>query len=554
MSQTISCPHCKQPLLLPAGLAAAQIRCPRCKKPFAVPAPAAAVVVAVQPPPLVRPAASPPRAPAVLPARAPAVTTAAPSRPAALDSPSVQAGLEVLTILYVVLRLLPAGLLALILLSFMIRDRFIANETEGEEQEAEVVELPIDPDPLLDVQFQRSGDNNSGTLRFGLTMAKEKDDKGKPKRLTFTPDGGTNNALVRIDGDTFLFGKFIYGRGGSGRKGEDSILTPDKNQELQILRGRWRQASKELGEDRTGRRRIGVQSIYRYDAQKIEVTQTVEIVPGEQVAAGQTKRRLDTCLVRYRLENQDEMPHRLAFRFVLDTFIGSNDGVPFTIPGASGLCNTSRDFAPPDRVPDFIQALERPSLDNPGTVAHLTLRLGGGAETPDRVTLGRWINQLQWGTFEKPHIDWEFPVQSMKDTNDSGVILYWNEKEIAPGGHRDLGFAYGLGSVASSEGGKLGLTVGGSFRPGEEFTLTALVQEPLPQQTVTLELPKGLTRVEGEATQSVPALPAGAASPYSPVTWKIKAARAGRFNLRVKSSNGLSQSQAVTISSKGIFN
>ena len=448
------------------------------------------------------------------------------------------------------MRLLPAALLALILLSFMVRDRFVGNEIE-EEQEAEVVELPIDPDPLLAVQFQRSADGLAGPLRFGLTMAKEKDDKDKPKRLTFTPDGGTNNAVVRIDGSTFLFGKFVYGRGGTGRKGEDSILTPDRNQELPILRGRWREASRELGEDRTGRQRIGLQSIYAYQKQKIEVTQSVEIVPGEQVAAGQTKRRLDTCLVRYRIENQDEMPHRVAFRFVLDTFIGGNDGVPFTIPGASGLCNTSRDFSTPQSVPDFIQALEHPSLDNPGTVAHLTLRLGGGVDAPDRVTLGRWINQLQWAGNEKPHIDWEYPVRPME--SDSGVVLYWNEKEIEPGSHRDLGFAYGLGNVASSEGGKLGLTVGGSFRPGEEFTVTAYVHEPLPRQTVSLELPRGLTRAEGEATQNVPALPAGAASRNSPVTWKVKAARAGRFNLRVKSSNGLSQSQVVTVSSKGIF-
>lgn len=567
MSQPIACPHCKQPLLLPAGLAAAQIRCPRCKKPFAVPVASSAVVAAAVPAPPARPAPPVARCPDCQAPLSPGAraclecgyllekkpVAAPPPLPAA--ERSGRSGDPARSLLDfrqwpAALRLLPAALLALILLSFMIRDRFVANETE-EETEADVVELPIDPDPLLDVQFQVSGDGRSGPLRFGLTMAKEKDDKNKPKQLTFKPDGGTNNALVRIDGSTILFGKFIYGRGTTGRKGEDNNLTPDRNQELPILRGRWLDASRSLGEDRTGRKRIGLQSIYDYDSQKVEVTQTVEIVAGEQVAAGQTKRRLDTCLVRYRIDNKDEQPHRVAFRFVLDTFIGGNDGVPFTIPGASGLCNTSRDFASPESVPDFIQALEHPSLDNPGTVAHLTLRLGGGVDAPDRVTLGRWINQLQWKAFEKPHVDWEFPVQSMG--NDSGVVLYWNERAIPAGGHRDLGFAYGLGSVASTEGGKLGLTVGGSFRPGEEFTVTAYIHEPLPRQTVSLELPRGLKLVEGEATQNVPALPSGAASRNSPVTWKVKAAKADRFTLRVKSSNGLSQSQVVTVSSKGIF-
>jgi hypothetical protein len=449
------------------------------------------------------------------------------------------------------LRLLPAGLLGFILLLFMVRDRFVGGETETE-TEADVVELPVDPDPLLAVNFQSPPDHSSGTMRFGLTMLTENDAKGKPKRLTFTPDGGTNNAVMRIDGETLLFGKFFYGRGGSGRKGEDGNFVADPKQELPILRGRWREPGNDLGNDRTGRTRIGLQSVYFYEDRKIAVTQTVEIVPGEQVAPGQSKRRLDTCLVRYRLDNEDDQPHRLAFRFVLDTFIGSNDGVPFTIPGASGLCNTSRDFDKPESVPDFIQALEHPSLEKPGTVAHLTLRLGGRLDAPDRVTLGRWINQLQWGAFEKPHVDWPFPVRPMRD--DSGVVLYWNEKEVAAGGHRELGFAYGLGNVSSGEGGgKLGLTVGGSFRPGDEFTVTAYVNEPLPRQTVSLELPRGLTRVDGEATQNVPPLPDGAASRNSPVTWKVKSARPGRFTLRVRASNGVTQSQIVTISSKGIF-
>jgi hypothetical protein len=267
-------------------------------------------------------------------------------------------------------------------------------------------------------------------------MRKENDEKGNPKRLTFSEDGGTNNALVRIDGDSFLFGKFVFGFSKSGLKGDQRGFTADPARELPILHGRCIEPTKTLPKDADGRQRIGLQSVYRYDTQRIDVTQTVEIVPGEQIAPGQTRRHLDTCLVRYRLDNRDARPHRVAFRFVLDTFIGGNDGVPFTIPGESGLCDKCKDFAPPSRVPDFIQALERPNLDNPGTVAHLTLRLGGQLESPDRVTLGHWINQLQWRAFEQPHVDWQFPVEPMH--NDSCVVLYWNEKELSSGGHREL--------------------------------------------------------------------------------------------------------------------
>src|SRR6478609_2056544 len=111
MSQPIACPHCKQPLILPAGLSAAQIRCPRCKKPFALPA-APAVVLAAPPP-------SPP-AP-TRPAPPPASKSAGADAPPGFDMRRLAPAL----------RLLPAALLAWILLLFMVRDRFVGGETDS---------------------------------------------------------------------------------------------------------------------------------------------------------------------------------------------------------------------------------------------------------------------------------------------------------------------------------------------------------------------------------------------------------------------------------------
>ena len=124
--------------------------------------------------------------------------------------------------------------------------------------------------------------------------------------------------------------------------------------------------------------RVGYRSVWSPACanNKILVTQTVELVPGDQ------SRVLDTCLVRYKIENQDTVPHKVGLRFMLDTYIGANDGVPYTIPGLSGLCDTSKDMPTEAPIPDFIQALERDDLKNPGTIAQLRLHMGGNYDRP----------------------------------------------------------------------------------------------------------------------------------------------------------------------------
>jgi hypothetical protein len=135
------------------------------------------------------------------------------------------------------------------------------------------------------------------------------------------------------------------------------------------------------------------------------------------------------------------------------------------------------------------------------------------------------------------------------------VTIYWNETLLNPDASRQVGFTYGLGNVSSGEGGgRLGLTVGGDFTPHGEFTATAYVRNPGAGETVALSLPQEFELVEGALQQAVPPLPPGAASPNSPVSWRVRAGRQeGKFPLRVESSTGLAQSQTVRIQVKVIF-
>jgi hypothetical protein len=493
------------------------------------------------------------------------------------------------------LAFVPAGLLALALGGIIAHDFFLQPEGPSASAPGEpVLALALHEDKVGDqlddaeVLFGGARGGWVPSMRFGIRMVDAKGaPAGKERRLTADPWGRTNNTCLRIDGAEALFG--------SG--------------------GAWTELASKGWEDARGTQHNGVKSVWRHTATKVQVTQLVEVVRGEE------SNRLDTCLVLYVLENQDKVPHKVGLRFLLDTYIGTNDGVPFTIPGDTKLCADSKDFqvrltdkslaawrsgSMPEpvlaklaslkdrafearedflkalserldkdelsrhqgaildgpgleQVPPFIEALEREDLADPGTVAHIKLKLGE-RELPNRVTLGAWPDNafqqlLNDSRTQGPHTGWEVPVRPMKSLwpYDSAVVLYWNERPLAPGGRREVGFAYGLGNVASSE--RLLLTVDGSFKPGGELTVTALVNKPTKDEKVTLTVPSGLS-VLGEATQQV--LPDGAAPEEvgvgnRPVTWKVKAGVLGEHELQVESTTGAVQRKRVRIKESSIF-
>jgi hypothetical protein len=366
------------------------------------------------------------------------------------------------------------------------------------------------------------------SMRFGLSLFRP-DRAGRRKKLTYKEKGTTNNTCLRIDGNEWLFGERPF-------RFPDGTYNGD-------WPGRWHAINAPL--DRP--LRDGRKSIWVYDEQQLMVTQTVGLVPGAQSG------KLDTCLIHYRIDNKDQMAHQVGLRFLLDTFIGGNDGVPFLVPGEKQLCSTQMDINRSEDVPDFIQARETEDLSNPGTIAQVQLRLAG-MEPPSRVTLGAWPHpKLGNGAMQEKTL-WNVPVLPIKSVlpGDSAVVIYWAEKPLAPGASREVGFAYGLGNVSAGEGGgRLALTVGGAFVPNGEITLTAYVSSPVAGQKLSLFLPDDFTLVTGETTERVPAAPGSA---VAPITWKVRAGpREGRFDIKVQSSTGASQTQMVQIAVRGIF-
>jgi hypothetical protein len=364
-------------------------------------------------------------------------------------------------------------------------------------------------EPLLGLQF--SGEQ----MRFGLVMLKERDpnDSNKYKRLTFMENGQTNNTCVRIQGDDYLFGH------------EQTGVRYVRNQKSVPLE----------------KPRIGRRSVMTFPGD-IKVTQHVELVPSEQSG------RIDTCLIYYTIENMGTTKREVGLRLMLDTFIGANDGVPFAIPG-KGLVKDKREFTQKE-VPDYIEALEKPDLKNPGTVVHLGLkgiRLPGVSLDPvSKVFIGKFEGSEQ--RYELKPGEKESITQG---TPDSCVWMYWPELTLNGGEKREMAITYGLGAIAVQGGSgqqQMALTVGGDFQPGKEFVVTAYVQNPRDGQKVKIDLPSGLTLAEGESPEK--SLEKG---DYSQVSWRVHSSEAGAYTVKAESEK-LQASKSVRIKSSGIFN
>src|ERR1043166_5837307 len=229
---------------------------------------------------------------------------------------------------------------------------------------------------------------------------------------------------------------------------------------------------------------------------KLTITQEVEIVPTRGKPG--EKRKLDSAMVRYIIENKDTQPHKVALRIFMDVYI----------------------------------------IDNPGFVAHMTFKVGSGWDMPDRAVLTSLRAQRD---------QWNVGVQAAG--GDSAMAVFWEEREIKPGATRKCAYGYGAGIPPPAEGdGLVAIALGGSFEPGKLFTVSAQVQDPSPGQSLGLELPAGMELVEGKERQPVPDVDA---TGNSLVLWKARVLRTGQFNLRVHSSNGVTTTKIITITRPG---
>jgi hypothetical protein len=284
----------------------------------------------------------------------------------------------------------------------------------------------------------------------------------------------------------------------------------------------------------SGRKRIGSMTVWALN--DLRITQTMELHPSKSKGLGQ-KRLMNTVLITFTIENKGTTTQTVGTRVCMDTYVIDNDGCLFAAP------------THPDKVldgivlkdktlPAYVQMLQRPDVRNPGYVSHLTLNVGSRYEKVDKVIL----SSLRVGFG-----NWDMAVSPAM--GDSAISFYWPIKEIKAGGKRELAYAYGEGVAVPAESeGRFQVALGGSFEPGKVFTISAVVADPALGQTLALELPKTMQRLEGKEVQPVGPLTEGLE--YGTVLWRARVLQPGDHTIRIRSSTGVTQTKIVSITAE----
>ena len=280
------------------------------------------------------------------------------------------------------------------------------------------------------------------------------------------------------------------------------------------------------------KQRHGGQTIWQQG--EIRITMILEAIPGKPSLPKPgvpVVRQLDTLLVKYIIENIGDVPHQVGCRTVVDTKIVGNDGALFAAPAThpkqilNGIELTGKE------LPSFMEVLERSNLENAGIKGIFTFALGGKLEGPEKVVLTALSAARN------------YDVTAQNAGNNSACALYWPVRELPPQSKREIAFAYGNG-IACLNDGAFDAKFSGSFEPGKRFTITAYVDDPVDGQTLALQLPKGIERIDGKVMQVVPQ-PEGAN--YSVVMWRCRVLETGSHAIRIRSSTGVTKTWIATV-------
>lgn len=142
----------------------------------------------------------------------------------------------------------------------------------------------------------------------------------------------------------------------------------------------------------------------------------------------------DSFLIKGFIKNEGSEPVNAGIRFLIDTWAGDTDGVPFILPAAKDNNAVYTQEVKFNALHSSVWETWNPERN---TVAFIRNELTGeGLTAPDEVAL------VNWG--QAYHSEWDYQVsESMNVTGDSAVILWWQPEQLLPGKTREIATRFG---------------------------------------------------------------------------------------------------------------
>lgn len=186
--------------------------------------------------------------------------------------------------------------------------------------------------------------------------------------------------------------------------------------------------------------RTALKATSQMNADGVLVTQTLQIVENSNTG------KKDTVQISYSYKNTTASAKSVGIRIMLDTMLGSNDGVPFKIPSVGNLTK-EREFNGTS-IPQYWQAYD--SFTNP-TVYAIGTVYKSGTRKPSKLQYAYWpkITGTVWDYTVDPNCEF---AENTTNRNDSAVALYWNPTSVASGASSSVCTYYGVGRMNGDTG------------------------------------------------------------------------------------------------------
>ncbi|MEW6557464.1 MAG: hypothetical protein AB1349_08935 [Elusimicrobiota bacterium] len=300
---------------------------------------------------------------------------------------------------------------------------------------------------------------NKSTSKFWLytTGGNPEISSDDNKKLLYHAEGGgeTSYTTIKIDDKNWVFGE--------GRNNSNTVIEDGNS-----IVSSW------VGSD------------------KIKVEQRIFIVKGP------TTNNSDTLKIEYTITNLSIEPHKVGLRILLDTYLGNNDGAPFSVPGLGSV--TTDTALTSDRIPDYWYVFD--NLSEPTVSAMGMLHLLGYIE-PDKVVFSNWrrLFDSMWDINLKSGRIFRVFLGGL----DSACAIYWNPVVFNPGQVKKYGITYGIYKPTIKLGDAINVAIGCPERVRENMPFTVCCdienksgEYPLDSVEITLVLPEGVSLADTE--------------------------------------------------------